>query len=248
METGEQIQVYNSAVQLYGQEIKTINDTNSSFLLMQSILLVAFILIIVGRNIFPISYEILAIAIALVATIFCFVYYKAGLYGSISALKYKKFLIDAETNSEIRLLTNIYIPKKHAHSDFDRKCEICYFERSPLPHSWLWTTYIFLLLWSAVLVYIFSSLLIRFNPANISGGLWIINVFTIKNFEYIKNNLTYFYKFGADLSVNFSVIINILIIVFFVFSVIYFLYVLLGEGFRRQSKWREMTVNNLNEF
>jgi hypothetical protein len=248
MEPGEKIQVYNSAVQLYSQEIKTINDRNSSFLLTQSILLVAFIQITIGRNIFPIAYEILAVTVGLVATIFCFLYYKAGSSGSVSALKYKKFLIEAETNSDIKLLTNIYIPKKHTHSNFDGKCEICYFERSPLPHSWLWTTYIFLLLWSTVLVYIFTSLLIRFNPANISDSLWIIKVFNLKNWDYLINNLTYFYRFGADWSVNLSGIINILIIVLFIFSVIYFLYVLFGEGFRRRSKWREMTVNNVNEF
>jgi hypothetical protein len=129
---------YNAAIQLHNHEFGTFNGKNNAFVIVQSILIAAFVTLLVYKTSFPLAFDIVAIFIIMVGATYCFVHHRAGQSAAIAAFTFfGQYTHTHNTNWWSQL-----------------NCERCLLERLPLPSAWLLTPSLFLFWWLFILIYI----------------------------------------------------------------------------------------------
>lgn len=139
---------YSAAVQFYNQELIVIGQRTMAFLIVQSILVAAFVTILINPNLFPYAFPLIAGGISIVGILFCVLHYLAGQLGSQAAFRWRQYMRRIENE----------------HPDatwnwFHRECEGTGLERQlldkpPLPSTWLISPVIFFLVWLGAIAYI----------------------------------------------------------------------------------------------
>lgn len=168
----EDIRVYyNAGIEQHSNEFRTLGDRANTFLLTQSILLTAFILILINRTIFPILFDIIRIGIILLGIFFCWLYIRAGRSGAYSAYAWRKYLLHLENKHPDAPWNwfKKYFESKTEKAIKEAKCCVTKFlmERHPwvidegalakylpLPSVWIFSTIAFLLVWACASVYV----------------------------------------------------------------------------------------------
>jgi len=168
----EDIRVYyNAGIEQHSNEFRTLGDRANTFLLTQSILLTAFMLLLINRTIFPILFDIIRIGIILLGIFFCWLYIRAGRSGAYSAYAWRKYLLLLENEhpyapwnwfydyfnnktEKAKKEANCCITKflmKHCASLID---EGALAKKLPLPSSWIFSTSAFLVIWACAFFYV----------------------------------------------------------------------------------------------
>lgn len=152
---------YNVALQLHNQEFRALGERTGAFLLIQSVLVAAFVTVLVSQNTFAYAFEFIALGIGLVGILYCIIHNHAGSSGSQAAFRWRQYLRSIENNQENTPWNWVY---EHCpHTCHGRgiirfltqlRCERCLLEKSPLPTTWLVSPAIFLLAWIVALVYV----------------------------------------------------------------------------------------------
>lgn len=158
---------YNVAVQLHNQEFRTLGERTMAFLIVQSILVAAFVTILTippstMKETLPYAFYPFASGIIVVGISYCFLQYLAGRSGSQAAFRWRQYMRHIENNHPDTPWNWFYADCQHTHSERKfkgwwsrRHCERCLLERPPLPSSWLISPAIFLLAWACAIIYIF---------------------------------------------------------------------------------------------
>lgn len=148
---------YNAAIQLHNHEFGTFNGKNNAFVIVQSILIAAFVTLLVYKTSFPLAFDIVAIFIIMVGATYCFVHHRAGQSAAIAAFTWRQYLLTLENNQDLLPLTSFFGQYTHTHNTnwwSQLNCERCLLERLPLPSAWLLTPSLFLFWWLFILIYI----------------------------------------------------------------------------------------------
>jgi len=128
---------YNVAAQFYNQELNTINQRNTAFLIVQSILVAAFATLVVNADKFPWALVAFMWAIILAGVLFCFFHHIAGRSGARSTFNWRRYMHHLERGQ-----------MEAPWNRFDQYCRESRFEnrlleRLPRPHAWIFTPAIF---------------------------------------------------------------------------------------------------------
>jgi len=173
-------EAYNAAVQLYNQEFRTLGERTTAFLIVQSILVAAFVTVLIIpaptiEETLPYAFYLVLIGIIVVGILFCVLYYLAGRSGAQAAFRWRQYMLYIEHNQQDTPWNWVYNycdeeHKKHGEPPQKRKvytwlrnlftrlqCERCLLERPPLPSAWLFSPAIFLMVWASAIIYIVLS-------------------------------------------------------------------------------------------
>ena len=162
---------YNAGIEQHSNEFRTLGDRANTFLLTQSILLTAFILILINRTIFPILFDIIRIGIILLGIFFCWLYIRAGRSGAYSAYAWRKYLLHLENKHPDAPWNwfKKYFESKTEKAIKEAKCCVTKFlmerhpwvidegalaKKLPLPSSWIFSTSAFLVVWVCASFYV----------------------------------------------------------------------------------------------
>lgn len=165
---------YNAAIQLHNNEFRTLGDRANTFLLTQSILFAALILILVNYGNVPIPLDIIIMGVILLGILFCMLYIRAGRSGAYTAYAWRKYLLHLENkhpDAPWNWLSEYFENKTKKAKEAN--CCITKFYREhllwitdeghlakclPLPNSWLFSTSLFLVVWAAATAYTYIVL------------------------------------------------------------------------------------------
>ena len=171
-------EAYNAAVQLYNQEFRTLGERTTAFVIIQSILVAAFVAVLVNPNWFPYAFEFITFGISIVGILFCISHHVAGRSGSTVAFMWRQYMRGLESNHQDAPWKRVYDyckaeHKKHGEAQLKNlwtrlQCERCLLERSPLPTAWIVTPFIFLMIWFAVSLYLTARLFIEGDPLRLN--------------------------------------------------------------------------------
>jgi hypothetical protein len=143
---------YNAAVQFYIDEIRSLGERTNAFLIVQSILVAAFVHIIISRASFPTAFGLIALGISAVGVLFCVLHYLAGRTGSHGASKWRRYM------RRIIEKKQPDAPWEWFYRDSEHSCWYKYlYARRPFPSSWLMSPAIFLLVWACAISYTVTS-------------------------------------------------------------------------------------------
>ena len=87
---------YNAGIQQYSNEFRTLGERANAFLLTQSILIAALVLIFTNLKEAPIPFGLVAMGIILIGISFCILQIRAGRSGAYSAYAWRKYLLHLE--------------------------------------------------------------------------------------------------------------------------------------------------------
>jgi len=90
---------YNAGIQQYNNEFRTLGDRANAFLLIQSILVAALVLIFTNLKEAPIPFGLVAMGIILLGIFFCMLYIRAGRSGAHSAHAWRQYLLHLENEN-----------------------------------------------------------------------------------------------------------------------------------------------------
>jgi hypothetical protein len=144
-----QREYYNTALELHNHEFRTLGERSNLFAVIQSILISASALIIIGQREFGYIFPYTVSAISLVGAIICFLQYKSGLSGSENAFLWRQYMLSIESHASDR-------PKDNMpwHWFYRRYSGPGTLNKFPLPSVWLYTPTLFMFVWSGVSAYI----------------------------------------------------------------------------------------------
>jgi hypothetical protein len=170
---------YQVAISQYQNEVNLINQRNSAFVTVQSILFAALAVFLVqSYPYFPYALVPFICLLAIGGSLFCFFHNYTGRLGATAALHWKRYIIKLEKE----LLTFPDTPYKTLYKNIQEHQWIT--ERMPLPHVWIVIPSIFWLGWVAALAYILSRLYLN-------ASFWGIFGFTFGK-DPIQNNIENF--------------------------------------------------------
>jgi len=196
---------YHFAILMHNKEFAILGQRTNAFLLVQSILMGGFILILVNSDSFYGSFELFAIAVAMMGLLFCIMNIKGGWASASSAMKWRVYIMSLE-NGDAEAPFNSFISEfKHNHKDsgFHLNCEGCQINVLPYPTSWLFNSFIFIFSWFAGVAYILISHIVKNHILESCQVLANIGVFVffmvmagaICTYHYIKwRHSDYFMK------------------------------------------------------
>lgn len=169
---------HGAAVQFYNQELNTISQRNTAFLIVQSILIAAFATLLVNADKFPWALAMFMWALSVAGSLFCLFHHVAGRSGARTASNWRRYMrliesgqINAPWNrfdqycDDDEHAQHIKIPKKSQaclrlrNLYFGLQCDRCLVQRLPLPHIWIITPAIFASGWVLSAVYMTVRLL-----------------------------------------------------------------------------------------
>lgn len=152
---------YNAAIQLHNHEFATLSAKTNAFLIVQSILIAAFITMICYKQSFPMAFDVIALVIISVAILYCFLHHKAGWSGAQAAFRWRRYLLYMESGRDGLPMTWFRSSCEHTHNEkkctgwYSRlTCEACLFTRIPLPNAWLFTPSLLLAWWLLASLYV----------------------------------------------------------------------------------------------
>jgi len=175
LELGDIRDYYNAGIEQYSNEFRTLGERANAFLLTQSILVAALVLIFTNLKEAPIPFGLVAMGIILLGIFFCMLYIRAGRSGAYSAYAWRKYLLHLENENpdapwnwfakyfkgktekvkkEAKCCVTKYL-MKHRPEAIDEGALAKYL---PLPNSWLFSTSAFLAVWTG------STCIYRFIP------------------------------------------------------------------------------------
>lgn len=143
-----QAESYNTAIQLHNQEFRTLGERTNSFLIVQSILVAAFVMIRVNPELFPYAFPLISGGISMVGILFCVLHYSAGKLGSQTAFRWRQYMLHIENRHPDAPWNWFYKDCKDA--GLERRL----LDKSPLPSAWLISPAIFFLVWLGAIAYI----------------------------------------------------------------------------------------------
>lgn len=137
---------YNAAVQFYIQEFRTLGERTNAFLIVQSILVSAFVLVLIMEESHPYAFEFIVLGISVVGILYCFLHHRAGQSGSRTAFGWRQYMCHIENNEQNAPWNWLYA---HIHDS-----EKWLLKKHPLPSVWLFSPAIFLAVWLCASLYI----------------------------------------------------------------------------------------------
>jgi len=140
---------YNAALELHNHEFRTLGERASLFTVIQSILISALALIIIGQEVFGYIFPYMVPGISLVGAIICFIQYKSGLSGSENAFLWKQYMLSIENDAYNTIQDNM-----PWHWFYHRYSNPRLLKKFPLPSVWLYTPIIFMVVWFFASAYI----------------------------------------------------------------------------------------------
>ena len=191
--TQEQLERYNAALELHNHEFRTLGERSNLFAVIQSILISALVLIMIGQEEFGYIFPYTVAGVSLVGAIICFLQYKSGLSGSENAFLWRKYMLSIE--NEVSGTPSDNMPWKWFHDRYRGPGSL---KKFPLPSAWLYTPTIFTLVWLVGSAYI---------PARI----WFDTSFALSSFRQV----------ALIISLTISVGVLILFLFFIIQSVKY---------------------------
>jgi len=138
---------YESYIQLYTQELAAIGQRSQAFLVGESIMVTAFVTLIANQRSFPVAFDLLSCGLTLIAILYCIFHFLAGESGAQAAFIWREMAESVEKAQEHAPFTEFW-NRYEAHK-FNKKLA----NRPPLPHAWLTTPALFLILWLGVIGY-----------------------------------------------------------------------------------------------
>ena len=142
---------YKSYIQLYTQELAAIGQRSQAFLVGESIMVTAFVTLIANQRAFPVAFDILSLGLALIAIWYCTTHHLAGESGAQSAFIWREMAEAGEKGEEHAPFTEFW--KLYRQRQFNARMA----NRPPLPHAWLTTPTLFLLLWAGGVGYVIAN-------------------------------------------------------------------------------------------
>jgi len=168
------VESYNAALQLHNNEFRTLGDRANTFLLTQSILFAALILILVNYGNVPIPLDITIMGIILLGILFCMLYIRAGRSGAYAAYGWRKYLLHLENKHPDAPWNwfSEYFENKTKKAKEANRCITKFYREHlwwitdeghlakclPLPSSWLFSTSAFLVVWTVATAYTYKYL------------------------------------------------------------------------------------------
>jgi len=145
----EQRERYNAALELHNHEFRTLGERSNLFAVIQSILISALVLIMIGQEEFGYVFPYTVAGISLVGAIICFLHYKSGLSGSENAFLWRQYMLSIENDVSDTPPDNM--PWKWFHDKYRGPGSL---KKFPLPTAWLFTPTIFMFVWFLASAYI----------------------------------------------------------------------------------------------
>jgi hypothetical protein len=145
----EQPERYNTALELHNHEFRTLGERSNLFTVIQSILIGALVLIMIGQEEFGYVFPYMVAGVSLVGAIMCFLQYKSGLSGSENAFLWRKYMLSIE--NAVGDTTSDNMPWKWFYDRYKGPGSL---NKFPLPSVWLYTPTIFTLVWLIASAYI----------------------------------------------------------------------------------------------
>ena len=142
---------YSAAAQFYNQELSNIGQRTAAFLIVQSILLAAFVPLLTNQQQLPIAFDIVAVGITIVGSMFCIIHYQSGESGAQTAFVWREYLLDRENGHDdapFHQFWELYRQRLFSQSTAGRP---------PMPVAWLVTPAIFVVVWLCALGYVISN-------------------------------------------------------------------------------------------
>lgn len=160
-----QAESYNVAVQFHNNEFRTLGTRTTAFLIVQSILVAAFVGLVtipapIVKETFGYAFYPFAFGIAVVGVLFCVLHYVAGMSGSQAAGRWRRYMRHIENHHPDAPWEWFY--RDSERSPWERR----QLERLPLPSAWLFSTAIFFWIWVSAIIY----LVLRYMPEH--GVSW----------------------------------------------------------------------------
>ncbi len=140
---------YNAALELHNHEFRTLGERSNLFAVIQSILISALILIMIGQEEFGYVFPYAVAGISLVGAIMCFLHHKSGLSGSENAFLWRQYMLSIE--SDVSDTPPDDMPWKWFHDKYRGPGSL---KKFPLPTAWLFTPTIFMCVWFVASAYI----------------------------------------------------------------------------------------------
>ena len=145
----EQRERYNTALELHNHEFRTLGERSNLFAVIQSILIGALILMMIGQNEFGYISPYAIAGISFVGAIMCLLHHKSGLSGSENAFLWRQYMLSMENN--VSDTPRGDMPWKWFHDRYKGPGSL---EKFPLPTAWLFTPTIFMCVWFVASAYI----------------------------------------------------------------------------------------------
>ena len=145
----EQLERYNAALELHNHEFRTLGERSNLFAVIQSILISALALIMIGQEEFGYIFPYMVAGVSLVGAIICFLQYKSGLSGSENAFLWRQYMLSIENDVSDTPSDNM--PWKWFYDRYRGPGSL---KKFPLPSAWLYTPTIFMLVWFVASAYI----------------------------------------------------------------------------------------------
>lgn len=173
---------YGAATMFYNQELSAISQRNMAFLIVQSILVTAFVTMVINADKFPWALTIFMWAISVGGSLFCLFHHIAGRSGAQAAANWRRYMChiencqtdaawkrfyeysntDHEKHGEIPPKRRVYSWLRNLFARF--LCPRCLFERLPLPVSWIITPAIFAAAWVLTSAYLTRRMFLEGDP------------------------------------------------------------------------------------
>jgi len=145
----EQRERYNAALELHNHEFRTLGERSNLFAVIQSILISALFLIMIGQDEFGYIFPFTVAGISLVGAIICFLHYKSGLSGAENAFLWRQYMLSIENDVSNTPPENM--PWKWFHHKYRGPGSL---KKFPLPTAWLFTPTVFTAVWLLASAYI----------------------------------------------------------------------------------------------
>ena len=166
---------YSAGIQQYNNEFRTLGERANAFLLTQSILVAALVLIFINLKEAPVPFGIVAMGIILIGIAFCILQIRAGRSGAYSAYAWRQYLLYLENKHPDAAWNWFakYFECKTKKAEKEAKCCVTKFLMKklpwvidegalakclPLPGFWVFSTIAFLAVWTG------STCIYRFIP------------------------------------------------------------------------------------
>lgn len=151
------VESYSAAVRFRTNETRALSERTAAFLIVQSILVAAFVHIITipetnTNQLFPYAFYPVTFGISIIGTLFCILYHVAGMMGSLAASRWRLYM----QHIEIKQTDTPW-------NWFFTKTEIGYEKRLlgrlPFPIAWLCSPALFFMVWGCAIIYLILRLM-----------------------------------------------------------------------------------------
>jgi hypothetical protein len=155
--TKDHINFYETALEFYVHEVRTLGERTNAFLVFQSIFVAAVVLLVASKQEFPIAFDILTLGIVFIGAISCILHHMAGKSGAQTSSIWRSILINLEIgqpNAPLNRFREIYFNNNYPSYMLDQ---------IPLPSAWLIYPAIFVGVWVGIFLYTLFNFLIAQN-------------------------------------------------------------------------------------